>query len=470
MWEPFRTYEQALEFLFGRINYERVEPGSYSRREFKLDRMRRLLARLGDPHLRIPAVHIAGTKGKGSTAAMTAAMLTAAGRRVGLFTSPHLTAFEERMTVDGRMPGRETFIELVNEVRPVAVGLEAESPRRAPTYFETAAALAWLYFVRERVELAVLEVGLGGRLDATNLCRPEVTIITSISRDHTALLGETLAEIAAEKAGIIKRGVPVVSGVAQPEPDAVIERIALGRRAPLYRLGREIHALHHDDTPRGGVADIETPWSQWPAVAVPLPGEHQARNAALALTAVELLSQRGWPVPREAAAAGLERLTWPIRVESLCERPVVVVDAAHNDGSVEALLATLRRRYGRRRALLVFATSRDKDARGMLARLAPEFEAIVLTRYLGNPRAVPVEQLAQIAREAADRPATCAATPAEAWSQARQWAGPEDLICATGSFFLAAEMRELIIGGPANRVLRRAAGVSPLITREEPAG
>ena len=234
---------KPIEFLYGRINYERVQTGSYSTRDFKLDRVRQLLAGLGDPQEAVPAIHIAGTKGKGTTAAMTAGILEAAGFRVGLFTSPHISAFEERMTVGGRMPAREDIVHLANRVAEETHRMDQWPGQMSPTFFEITMAMGWLWFLFQNVDMVVLEVGLGGRLDATNVCRPLVCVITSISRDHTGLLGSTLAEIAAEKAGIIKPGVPVVSGVQNPEASDVIEEVCREQNAPLTVLDRDIHLV-----------------------------------------------------------------------------------------------------------------------------------------------------------------------------------------------------------------------------------
>ncbi|MEN6557307.1 MAG: Mur ligase family protein, partial [Thermoguttaceae bacterium] len=231
--------DAAEQFLAGRINYERAASMPSSEAAYKLDRMRELLRRLGDPHQRLPIVHIAGTKGKGSTAAMIAAIGTAAGLRVGRFTSPHLNRIEERLAIDGRVCEPETLVGLLEHLRPTIEAMDQQGEQWSPTYFEilTAAALSW--FAERRVDWAVLEVGLGGRLDSTNVCRPRLSIVTSISLDHTRQLGETTAAIAAEKAGIIKPGVPVLSGVQDPEPREVIRRVARQNNCRLLELGED---------------------------------------------------------------------------------------------------------------------------------------------------------------------------------------------------------------------------------------
>lgn len=439
-----RTYDDAIAYLLGRINYER-NPSLADRQTFQLDRMRRLLSALGDPQERVPAVHIAGTKGKGSTAAMTAAALTAAGYRTGLYTSPHLERFEERMRVDGEMPGSDEFVEAANRVAEAVAGLEREREGIGATYFEAATAIAWQWFAHRRVDLAVLEVGLGGRLDATNVCRPEVVAITNVSRDHTALLGETPAEIAYEKAGIVKPGVPTVSGVGDPSAAEVVRRVCREHGSSLTEIGGryEVSTVEDGPTPRRAVS-IDSASGRWGPVAVPLPGRHQAENAAVALHLLETLSRGGRRVGPEHVAAGWARFDWPARVEVVARRPLVVLDAAHNWASAGALVRTLDEDFSARRRILMFAGSREKDIPGMLRRLAPAFDTAVLTAFRTNPRAVPPGQLLSLWRAITGRPAHVRERSEEAFAFCRRIAGPDDLICVTGSFFLAAEVRPLV--------------------------
>lgn len=456
-------YSTALDFLLTRINYERTVAVPYRTGAFKLDRMRRLLALVGDPHLGLKAVHIAGTKGKGSTAAMIAGVLQRAGMRTGLYTSPHLAAIEERMAIDGQPCGQDEFASLAAELE-LAVeklplfGTAMESG--GPTFFEVTTAMAFLHFARRKVDCAVLEVGLGGRLDSTNVCQPNVTIITSISFDHTRQLGNTLAAIASEKAGITKPGVPMVSGVVADEPRDVIRRVAREQGAPLFERGKEF------DFATKGLTDIEGqtldyyepddergPGYVLRAVRLGMLGAHQAANAAVAICAVRRLVEQGWVIGEEALRSGLAAARVPARIELVSERPAVIVDVAHNVASIEALLGVLADRFRPRRRMLIFASSKDKDTAGMLRLLLPRFDEVVLTRYIENPRAVELDQLHQLAERplgAASsngdaRPAIHAAlTPSEAWRVAESLAGPDDLICITGSFFLAAELRPVV--------------------------
>lgn len=441
---PLRTYDDAVAYLLGRINYER-NPSLADRQAFRLDRMRRLLSLLGDPQEQIPAVHIAGTKGKGSTAVMTAAALSAAGHRTGLYTSPHLERFEERMRVDGDMPGPAEFVDVAAHVAEAVAALEREGDGLAATYFEAATAMAWEFFARRGVQLAVLEVGLGGRLDATNVCRPQVVAITNVSRDHTALLGETPAEIAFEKAGVVKPGVPVISGVSDREAATVVRRICHDQAAPLTEIEDRYNVARHEaEASLAWSVAIETPSGTWAPVAVPLPGRHQAGNAAVALFLLDALATKGWRVGPEHADAGWAGLRWPARVEIVARRPTVVLDAAHNWASAGALVRTLEDELPARRRVLLFAGSREKDVAGMLRRLAPAFDTAVLTAFRTNPRAVPPEQLLSLWRSITGRPAHVRERSDEAFAFCRRIAGPEDLICVTGSFFLAAEVRPLV--------------------------
>jgi dihydrofolate synthase/folylpolyglutamate synthase len=453
-------YDAALAWLYGRINYERSAIPAYRVQNFKLERMRDLMRRLGDPHVRLPVIHVAGTKGKGSTSTMLASMLTAAGYRAGLYTSPHLERTEERLVVDGQICAPQEFVELLNVVHPAVESMDEEGERctgpGSPTYFEVMTASALVHFARRKVDAVVLEVGLGGRLDSTNIITPAVSVITSISFDHTRQLGNTLALIAGEKAGIIKAGIPVVTGVTEAEPLEVIERVAAENNAPLLKLGRDFSYtfepradLHSaDKLLRGRVhyqgkqclADLE----------LGLIGEHQAANAAVALATLECLSTQGWKFDETALRRGLREARCPARIEVLRVQPTVVIDTAHNAASIAALLKELDASQDFVRRHLVFACSKDKDAEEMLRQLSPHFDSIVLTRFLNNPRSVPPEELyelaARVEAQAAGHSAQLllAPTPVEAWQQALAIASREDLVCVTGSFFLAAELRSVI--------------------------
>jgi dihydrofolate synthase / folylpolyglutamate synthase len=442
---------RVLDWLDRRTNFERVPVPAGTTPPFGLAGVRRLLARLGNPQLRYPVAHVAGTKGKGSTVAMLAAILQDSGHRVGRYLSPHVHSITERISIDGIPIGPSEMVAAFEELMPVvdALDLAAAARRRhGPTWFEVMTAAAFVHFARAKVDVAVLETGLGGRLDATNVSRPTVTVITSISRDHTRLLGSTLAKIAGEKAGIIKRGCPIISGVMQPSARRVITATAGRRRAPLRQLGRDftVHVAPpaaDADPLAGPTFDLDVRGRAAPlhGLTVAMPGRHQADNAALAVVAALHLDARGIRVTEAAISSGLARTTLPARTERLGERPLVVVDAAHNVASMRSLLDTLRGVLDRHRPrALVFAASADKEIEKMLATTAGLFETVVVTRYLKNPRAAAIARLEAACTAAGlPRPLT-AESPAAALAAARSRVGPRGLVVVAGSFFLAAEV------------------------------
>jgi dihydrofolate synthase/folylpolyglutamate synthase len=317
--------------------------------------------------------------------------------------------------------------------------------RPYPTFFEITTAMAMLHFARQRVDAAVLEVGLGGRLDSTNVCRPAVCGITSISFDHMKQLGNTLGAIAREKAGIIKPGVPVVSGVVADEPRQVISAVAAACGAPLVQRGRDFDLETTADNERFAYVERSAEGThRLDDLTVGMLGQHHRENAAVAAALARQMARLGWKISDGQVREGLASARCAARIEVLGSAPPTIVDVAHNLASVEALVRVLNERFPGRRRVLVFASSRDKDTAGMLGVLLPHFERTILTRYVNNPRAMPPEELWLLAQQAAPmRAATIetAADPKIAWTAARRHAAASDLICITGSFFLAAEMR-----------------------------
>jgi dihydrofolate synthase/folylpolyglutamate synthase len=447
--------EAAERFLTSRINYEQLLSVPYPKRQFKLDRMRQLLDRLDSPHERLPVVHIAGTKGKGSTATMIGAVLTASGYRTGVFSSPHLDRVEERIAIDDRCCSPAELVELVELVKPAVEAMDEAAVQNdpediEPTYFEITTAMAWLQFARRQVDVAVLEVGLGGRLDSTNVCRPRVSVITSVDFDHMRQLGNTLASIAREKAGIIKPGVPVVSGVGEEEPREVIRETCRRQGCRLVELGIDFDfdyrsPRHLEQAPAAGSLDFHYQARGGPHRYENLPlaaaGRHQAANAAVALAALAELRQAGWTIPEAAIRRGLAHAAVPARVEVMSRWPAIVVDAAHNPASIGALVRVLDESFSVARRWLVFAATQEKDARGMLEQLLGRFDEVIFTHYVNNPRAVPPEELQTLAYAINGRRYPTCADPTDALETARRRARQADLICVTGSFFLAAELR-----------------------------
>jgi dihydrofolate synthase/folylpolyglutamate synthase len=449
-------YLERLEALYGRLNYERS--GMPRTSELRLERMRRLLRALGDPHRALRIVHVAGTKGKGSTSTLIAAALSAGGVRTGLFTSPHLHRLEERFQIDGAAIGPDALLGLIDRVMPAVEALDGgpgAEARRPLTFFEITTAMGLTHFAEVGVGAVVLEVGLGGRLDSTNVVRPVVAAITSISYDHTRQLGGTLGAIAGEKAGIIKRGGTVVSGVRGSDARAAIDRVAWRRRASLRVAGRDFDYVYEPpaaplDRPARGRVAVTTWRRRWAPLDVPFHGGHQAANAAVAIAALEALGERdpSLRVDEAAVAAGWDGLTMPARVEVVSTRPLVVIDGAHNAASARALAETLVTHFPARRRVLVFGTTRDKDLAGQLRWLRPLFDAVVATRYVENPRAVAPSEVAAAAARLGYPEIQVADTPAEALERAGVLAGDDALVCVTGSLFLAAETRAIALGLP----------------------
>ncbi len=441
------SYQRALDYLYSFINFEHKSLDRYQASKIDAERPRRLMALLGAPQDRYPALHIAGTKGKGSVAAMCAAALRAAGLRVGLYTSPHLREFRERIRVltpddpDGRIP-EAAFVACMDRIRP----LVEQTPDI--TWFEIVTAIAFLHFADSEVDAAVVEVGLGGRLDATNVLVPEVSVITSLSLDHTQLLGNTLAEIAYEKGGIIKPGVPVVVAQQQPEALATLEQIAAERGAPLTVIGRQWQ--YTSDSVAGGSAhSLTVTSSPEPAFippgatfAVGLAGEHQLENAAVALAALAQARRRFPTLTLDAVRTGLATVQWDGRLHLLQaggdDRPAILVDCAHNDDSAARLVAALRQDYHYRRLILVFGAPEDKNVAGMLDRLVPLADAIIVTTA-NHPRSATPEQLAALVA-ARGREAALTHSVPEAFAAALHAAGPGDLVVATGSIIVIGDL------------------------------
>jgi dihydrofolate synthase/folylpolyglutamate synthase len=432
------TYAEATSYLESLIDYERTPAGAAAARLWNLDRMRAMLRAFGDPHLALRCLHLAGTKGKGSTAAMAASILTAAGHRTGLYTSPHLISFQERIRVDGAVIPEEDVVALVEEVRPVLEQTKS-SEFGPPSFFEAYTLMAFLHFARQRVGIAVLETGLGGRLDATNVISPLACAITRLGYDHKLELGDTLTAIAREKAGIIKPGVPVVSAAQVPEALEVLQDVCLERGAQLLVVGEEggPRAEITASSPQRMALTIRGPDRVYRGVECPLVGRHQAENAALAVGLLELAARQGLSLPAEAVRQGIASVRWPGRFQLVRLRPTVVLDGAHDEAAAEALAETLSAFFPNRRIILVLSVGRDKDAAAIAAHLCPLADRVIATAS-NSPRALDAHSLKETVFRYSRH--TAAYTPASlALQEALDQARPNDVIVVTGSLYVVGE-------------------------------
>jgi dihydrofolate synthase/folylpolyglutamate synthase len=444
------VYQNTLDYLYSYVDYSLTKISRYSAANFDLARMYEFVARLDYPNRGYPIIHIAGTKGKGSVAALCQSALTSAGYRVGMYTSPHMHDYAERMQVDGVSISHQDLINLVEEIKPVVESIPEL------TTFEITTALAFLYFERQEVNTAVVEVGLGGRLDATNVVQPSVSVITSLSYDHTYLLGNTLAEIAREKAGIIKPGIPVVLSPQVDEARQVIEEIAAERGSPLTQVGvdylyTQVERSFNGQTIQiwrkgaqyleGGVTNPGGSTGEQPArLSIPLAGYHQVQNAATAYATLQIFKNSALPVSEQAILKGFSSVVWPGRFEIMQLDPPVVIDAAHNRDSARILRMALDDYFPGQDAIMVFGASEDKDIEGMFAELTPRIGQVIATKSY-HPRAIEAERIAEIAQQF-NRPAKIVQDVADALDEAMKISGVENLVVVTGSIFIAAGARE----------------------------
>jgi dihydrofolate synthase/folylpolyglutamate synthase len=427
------NFTQAQSYLLGTVNE------SKSRREpYRLDRMRAFLRALGDPQDAYPTVHVGGTSGKGSTSTMIAAALTASGRRTGLHTKPHLRSMVERARIDGINVTEERFAELLTDMMPAIESVIEEHSR--PSYYETLLALAFLHFARERVDIAVIEVGVGGKLDGTNVLRPRVCVITNVGLDHTDILGETLEEIAADKAGIAKPGIPLVSAVEDPGPRAVIEAACKDAGAPF------IHVLDSTQMEEGRSHrfsqqfTLTTPHDRY-ELSLPVLGAFQQRNAATAIVALEQLDESLRPA-KDAIEAGLSQLHLAGRMEYFPSHPGVVFDVAHNPDKASHLVDSLKRAFPDRRLTFVVAVGESKDAHEILRAFVDLPANFIFTSFTTQGRtATKPQRLASLA-DSLGMWGRSIADPIEALNIARRNATADDIIVVTGSTFVVAELRD----------------------------
>jgi len=421
-------YNQALDYLYSYVDYSLKKSSELAKAHFELGRMRALMDLLGNPQAAYPIIHVAGTKGKGSTSAMMAAVLTTAGYRTGLYTSPHLQDYSERIQIDGQPIAHSGLVELVEEIKPAVAKIPAL------TTFEITTALGLLHFARQNVNAAVIEVGLGGRLDATNVVLPRVAVITALSYDHMAVLGNTLTLIAGEKAGIIKPGIPVVSSPQPEEALAVLEQVSVERNAPLTLVGRDVtfrpleHSLDGQDFVIGGPKSV--------ILRIPLLGAHQVANAA---TAYAALRASGLNLSEESIQKGFADVCWPCRFDVVRREPPVVLDSAHNIDSARRLREALDDYFPGRPVVWVFSILEDKDAQGMLMELKPRIAQVIATQT-DHPRVLEAQKIIDLVQPTGI-PVEVVRPASAALEQAIELAGARGVVLVAGSVAFAGEMK-----------------------------
>ncbi|EZP76347.1 bifunctional folylpolyglutamate synthase/ dihydrofolate synthase [Parageobacillus genomosp. 1] len=427
-----RTYEEALEWIHGRLRLG-IKPG--------LKRMEWLMDKLGHPERRIRAIHVAGTNGKGSTVSYLRHILQAAGYSVGTFTSPYVEQFNERISVNGKPIRDQEIVELVQIIEPLAEELE-QIELGAPTEFEVITAMMFYYFGKMNIQdIVLIEAGLGGRFDSTNVIYPLLSIITNIGYDHMNILGETLDKIAFEKAGIIKSGVPLITGVEQPEAWTVISEKAAALKAKTYRLGEDFLIVQHESVTDGERFSLETPFSQYPDVKITMFGAHQVQNAALAVMAAEYLRMcYSFLIEKEHIYEGLEKAKWIGRFEQVSKKPLIIIDGAHNEAGIHSLVDTVRSHYPDKDIHVLFAALADKPLAQMIPLLAEIAETMTFTSF-DFPRAASAEQLAELC----DHPRKATTDDWKGWIQEKKkQKRSDDLFLITGSLYFIAEVRKLI--------------------------
>ena len=446
------NYTTALRWLYDHVDHERQRMVKYDEPTFNLDRMRRLLHLLGDPQEQLKAVHVAGTKGKGSTCAMVCSMLQACGYTVGSYSSPHLIDLRERITIDNHMVSYADCADLFKRIAEVEPKFGKSNQL---TFFEIMTAAALLYFAEQCVDIVVLETGLGGRLDCTNVVTPLVTAITGLSMDHTNLLGDTLVEIAKEKAGIFKPGVPALTIAQDKEVDQTLRDHAEAVGTTLEVTGKELDfslrfEANRELGPHTRVC-LTTESSKFEHLPVPLKGEHQAHNCGLALAILDKLKAHGFVLPVTQVIDGLAATELPGRMETVLDQPRVIIDGAHNAASIGALTKSLGAHVSYDSLVMIFGCGQDKDINGMLKQIALGADKIIFTRAKANPRAEEPEDLMRRFTDLSPKMAQSAPSLEAALKLAARAVSREDLIVVTGSFYLAGEARKYFIDAKAKQ-------------------
>ena len=452
-------YEAALAYIETFIDYERSPDFSRQARLYNLNRISLLLKLLGNPHDRLRVIHIAGSKGKGSTAALVASVLTHAGYKIGLFTSPHLITPRERCRIDGELISEADVAFYIDKIKP-AIETVSTSEFGRVSFFEIYTALAFSYFADKATDFAVIEVGLGGRLDATNVVKPVATVITPVGLEHTAILGETYAEIAAEKAEIIKDGCPLALAPQHPEARAVFEKVANERKAsivaakihdaackpisgdvgPDHRVSTSQLVQNADGIPIAQQFDVETDSASYSQLTIPLLGHHQFVNATTAIAAIECLKQKGYTIPKNSVYAGFKNVQWHGRIQRIRSSPLVVLDGAHSPVSMEALCLTLRESFRYTQAIFIVSLMKDKNVKAIGDIVSKTADSVIATQVSENPRVMPAEAIQDAwSGILLCEKITICPNPEKAVAGALASASPTDLICITGSLYLVGQ-------------------------------
>ena len=438
-------YPESISRLLSLVDHERRQPvAPRQKRIFDLGRMEGFLEVLGNPHRSSRTIHVAGTKGKGSTAAFCDAVLAAAGYRTGFYSSPHLHSFCERIRRDTAPISKPRFASLVQELWPYQEPIRRDTQLGEVSLFEFMTGMAFWCFSQDRVDFQTIEVGLGGRLDATNVVDPEVAVITSISLDHTNILGDSVEQIAAEKAGIIKPQVPVVIAPQPPQALEVILSKCREQGAFPIVLSQDVTWSLEERGIHGQSLRVQGRLGEY-FLKIPLLGDHQLENASSALAALEILMEKGYAITEDAIKQGFATASWPCRMEVLSREPLLVADGAHNPHSVGVLLRSLPQYLSYQRVALIVGFSRDKQISEMVNLLAQLGAPVYATRSR-HPRSVAPKELGDIFRNRGVANVAVIETVEKAVSLARKEAGPEDLILGIGSLFVAAEVREAVLG------------------------
>ncbi len=456
-------YEDTIAFLMGAIDYEKISKYSYDSESFNLERMKKLMDAAGNPHCCFETVHVAGTKGKGSTSNMISSILREARLKTGLFTSPHLVNLEERIRINGEEISRLDLCKITDSLRPYIEKEREKDMALSPTYFETLTAIALVYFANEEVDIAVMEVGLGGRLDSTNIVTPLVSVITSIGFDHTDKLGSTLKQIAGEKSGIIKDRVPVVCSMQKDEALGVVQETCIKTDSRLILVGRDTLIsnvrpynsdkiyVEKENSVFGSLCDIRTEQNLYSDLVVPLPGRHQVVNSACAISAAEIaLDNIANQKPtvsginrEQLVSRALKNIKCSGRIEVISHYPLVVVDSAHTVESICALKDTIKEYMNADNVTLMLGMCKDKDIAGVLNEIMPSVNKIIFTTT-GNPRSANPEDYRDVLNTYKDKPSYTITDISKALKLAMEITDRSGMICVTGSTFLAGNVISLL--------------------------